>query len=122
MDKSEEIKTEQVKISDEQILQKAVDAALSVEGVSGMSSTLSDSLMIIPGFGPPVKGAKLNVEDGELIIDLYINVKYQVKIPQLAWDIQSAVKRTAECVSHHKIKEVNIHVQGVDLPEEETND
>ena len=122
MERTETTKPEPVRVTEEQILEAAVNAALEVEGVSGMSSTLTESLKIIPGLGTPVRGARMNVEDGEIIIDLFINVEYRVKIPQLAWEIQSAVKKAVACVSHHKIKEVNIHVQGVDLPEEVIND
>ncbi|WP_303857454.1 Asp23/Gls24 family envelope stress response protein [Aminicella lysinilytica] len=107
------------KLTEEELMNIAVKAATSVDGVSGMSLTLTNTLKSIPVIGTPVKGVKFSLVDDELVIDLYIKVVYRVKIPQLAWDIQSTVKKALEEVISTKIKEINIHVQGVDLPEEE---
>lgn len=52
-------------------------------------------------------------------LDIYVIVEYGVRIPQLAWEIQSCVKKEIESITDEKVKEVNIHVQGVDLPGEE---
>jgi uncharacterized alkaline shock family protein YloU len=111
--------TDNIKNNEESFLNIAVNAALGVKGVSGMSSILTDSLKSIPGLGAPVRGARMSIDNGELIFDLFINVDYGVKIPQLAWEIQSTVKVAINRVTDHKIKEVNIHVQGVDFPGEE---
>ncbi|TDP58531.1 Asp23/Gls24 family envelope stress response protein [Aminicella lysinilytica] len=105
--------------TEEELMNIAVKAATSVDGVSGMGVTLTNTLKSIPVIGTPVKGVKFSVVDEKLVVDLYIKVIYKVKIPQLAWDIQSTVKKALEEVIGSKIKEINIHVQGVDLPEEE---
>lgn len=85
----------------------------SINGVSSMSGSFTDSL---PGFKPAIRGVKLSEDAGRLIIDLYINVFYHSNIPRLAWDIQKQVKTRMEEISPAKIKEINVHVQGVEMP------
>ena len=41
---------------------------------------------------------------------------YGVKIPQLAWDIQNEVKKSVSGITDQILNAVNIHVQGVSLP------
>jgi len=119
MENNVENQPENNKLSDEELIEVAAAAALGVDGVSGLSSTLTDSIMNIPGLGAPIKGVKLSVDENELSFDLYINVEYGRKIPQLAWDIQSSVKKAVEDAALRKVKEVNIHVQGVEMPKED---
>ena len=47
---------------------------------------------------------------------MFVVVDYGVKIPQLAWDIQTAVKEHVLKIINIKVNAVNIHVQGVSLP------
>lgn len=53
-------------------------------------------------------------EDAGGIIDLFLNVRFGVRIPELAWEIQRLVKRDVEDVFETKIESVNVHVQGVE--------
>ena len=55
-------------------------------------------------------------------MDIYINVDYETKIPDLAWNVQSSVKKTAEKVTGLTVKHVNIHVLGVTLPKRKTQE
>lgn len=109
-----------IKISDEVITVCTANAVLKIPGVSQLSGGLTDSLSKnILGKDPSNKGVKLSRTDEGLFLDVYLIVKYQVKIPQLAWEIQSIVKKEIEAITDIKVLEVNIHVQGVDLPGEE---
>jgi uncharacterized alkaline shock family protein YloU len=64
------------------------------------------------------KGVKVQVGEKETAIDLFIIVEYGCRIPDIAWEIQNKVKVAVENMTGLKVVEVNIHVQGVNLPKE----
>ena len=63
------------------------------------------------------KGIKVSQSDEEVQIDVYITVKYHAKIPAVAWDIQENVKKEVQSMTGLEVTAVNIHVQGVEIPE-----
>lgn len=99
---------------------KVQDAVLKVPGVSDMSSAPSDSFYNLTSFGKPVKGVRITDED-EPNVDIYIFVQYGVKIPQVAWDIQTVVKELL-ADAHRAAHDIDIHVQGVRNSEGEEYD
>lgn len=106
------------RISEEVVSLAAMKAALSVPGVYGLCDTLTGNLTrIIGAKDNDLIGVKVSGEKEKLTIDLYVIVRFGVKIPQLAWDIQSTVKETVEDLTHLHVKEVNIHIQGVQEPQ-----
>ena len=114
-----------VKISDDVIAVCAVNATLKTEGVAnlagGISNTLSKNFL---GKELIAKGIKVNQTDEGVEIDVHITVKYHAKIPAVAWDIQENVKNEVQSMTDLKVKAINIHVQGVEIPSEDeiTND
>ena len=65
-----------------------------------------------------LKGVKVEVGEKEAAIDLYIIVKYGVRIPDIALNVQEAVKTAIENMTGLSTVEVNVHVQGVGFPED----
>ena len=65
------------------------------------------------------KGVKVEVGEKEAAVDLYIIVKYGVRIPDVALAAQENVKQAIENMTGLSVVEVNIHVQGVGFPDEE---
>ena len=109
-----------VKISDDVITACAASVAMGIDGVHDLTGSLTDSISKnILGKESSGKGVKLTRNEEGLILDVYIIVEYKVKIPQLAWEIQGAIKREIEAMTDYAVIEVNIHVQGVNLPGEE---
>ena len=111
---------EKLKISDEVIAVCAVNATLKTDGVAslagGFSNTLSKNLL---GKELMSKGVKVSQSEEGVQIDVHIIVKYQVKIPAVAWDIQENVKKEVQSMTDLPVAAVNIHVQGVEIPSEE---
>ena len=93
----------------------------AIPGVCRFANAPSDSFRNIPGLAKPVKGVRIS-DDPELSVDLYIDVDYGVKIPQLAWDIQSKVKEILSKNTDRPIKAIDIHVQGVCMDKGEEDD
>ncbi len=109
-----------LKISDDVIAVCVKNATLKTKGVSRLSSVFSDNISKnIFGKDNLYKGIKINQSDEGISIDLYLIVKYGVKIPEVAWNIQENVKKEVEAMTDSGVKAVNIHVQGVDTAEEE---
>lgn len=131
MDEKEEVKSGEViaeetketdingiKISDEVVSVIAGVAATEVSGVAGMSGGLVGGISEILGKKNFSKGVKVQVGEKEAAIDLFIIVEYGCRIPDIAFEIQNKVKTSVENMTGLKVVEVNIHVQGVNLPKE----
>lgn len=98
-------------------------AAAEVEGVSGMTLGLVDGINQILGSNKKYsKGVKVELEGNEVIINLFVIVKYGVKIPDVAFSIQNSVKGSVEGMTGLKVKSVNINVQGVTFEKEKDNE
>ena len=89
-------------------------AAAEVEGVSGMTLGIVDGInQFLGGNKKYSKGVKIEMEGNEVIINLFVIVKYGVKIPDVAFSIQNSVKGSVEGMTGLTVKSVNINVQGV---------
>ena len=89
-------------------------AAAEVEGVSGMTLGFVDGINQILGSNKKYsKGVKIELEGNNVVIDLYVIVKYGVRIPDVAFSIQNSVKSQVETMTGLNVQSVNINVQGV---------
>ena len=107
-----------IRIADEVVSIIAGLAATEVEGVAGMSGGISGGIAEILGRKNFSKGVKVEVGEKEAAIDLYIIVKYGVRIPDIALNVQEAVKAAIENMTGLSTVEVNVHVQGVGFLED----
>lgn len=107
-----------IRIADEVVSIIAGLAATEVEGVAGMSGGIAGGIAEILGRKNFSKGVKVEVGEKESAIDLYIIVKYGVRIPDIALNVQEAVKAAIENMTGLSTVEVNVHVQGVGFPED----
>ena len=107
-----------IRIADEVVSIIAGLAATEVEGVAGMSGGIAGGIAEILGRKNFSKGVKVEVGEKEAAIDLYIIVKYGVRIPDIALNVQEAVKAANENMTGLSTVEVNVHVQGVGFPED----
>jgi len=62
------------------------------------------------------RNIKVEIKDNKPLINLYIVIKYGVRIPDIAWDIQSRVKEGIIKKLGIDINEIDIHVQGIQFP------
>ena len=62
------------------------------------------------------RSIKVEIKDNKPFINLYIIIKYGVRIPDIAWDIQSRVKENLMKKLNIDINEIDIHVQGIQFP------
>lgn len=120
MNIDQEEKLGSVRISEDVFVMSVMNATLSTPGVSRLSGGLTDTITKnFLGKEPLKKGIKFSKEDEEIVIDIYVLVKYGVKIPEVAWNIQKNVKKEFSNITEIKVKAINIHVQGVDFLKQE---
>ena len=111
-----------VRIAEDVIAQLATKALNSVEGVSPASPGLMANLRL---GRKTVNGVRISISDGdspEIVVDAYISVKYGLRIPDVCWDVQEAIKEQVERYTGYSIKGVNIYVQGITFAEKKTTD
>ncbi len=109
-------------VAEEVIVTIAGLAATKIEGVAGMSGGFVDGIVEILGKRNLAKGVKVEILKEAVIVDLYLIVEYGVKIPDIAWKIQDNVKNTIESMLSMRVEDVNIHIQGVNFPDTQTED
>ncbi len=104
----------EVNISDEVIAAIASTAATQVQGVSAMSGNIVGSIGgAILGRKHVAKGVRVFSGEKDVVLDLYLSVKYGARIPEVAYKVQESVKRSVEGMTELKVTQVNIHIQGV---------
>jgi uncharacterized alkaline shock family protein YloU len=59
---------------------------------------------------------KVEIKDNKPLINFYIIIKYGVRIPDIAWDIQSRVKENLMKKLGTDVNEIDIHIQGIQFP------
>lgn len=103
-----------IKIADEVIAVIAGKAVSDIQGVYEMSGGFAGGITeVLSGKKNFSKGIKVVVTEKEAKIDVNIIVEYGVRIPEIAYEIQTKVKKAVEAMTGLKVTEVNVHVQGV---------
>lgn len=91
-------------------------AIFKVEGVASLSSQsgrlISDNKLT----GRGRKSIQVYIVGDKVTIDIFLNVYYGHKLPDLAFNIQEMVKNEVAKATHFKVDKVNINVLGVVFP------
>lgn len=123
MDENEKLNEEEIpvegndtiKIANEAVATYAGIAVSEVQGVYGMSGGFAGITEALSGKKNLAKGIKVDVGEKNAKIDVNIIVEYGARIPDVAFEIQTRVKKTVESMTGLKVLEVNVHVQGVHM-------
>lgn len=104
-----------VNISDDVIGIITSIAAAEIEGVNGLYGGFAEDIAEMFGVKNLKKGVKVEIVDEVVVVDLNIIVDFGIKIPDVAWQVQENVKNAIETMTGLTCKEVNIHVQGINM-------
>lgn len=102
-----------IRIADEVVSIIAGLAATQVPGVAGMSGGVVGGITEKLGRKNLTKGVKVEVGEKEAAVDLFVVVDFGSRIPEVAANIQDAVKQAIEKMTGLAVVEVNVNVQGV---------
>ena len=96
------------------------DSAL-VAYVSGEWTLFADApQMAVQGFiteqftgKKGLRGVRAEVKDGEIIVDVYLMVRYGYVIPETARKVQDSVSAAVSGMTGYNVHAVNVHVGGI---------
>lgn len=108
-----------VEISEDVVAVIAGVAVSDVQGVAGMAKGFAGGITeALSGKKNLAKGIKVEVAGKETKIDVNIIVEYGSRIPDVAFEIQSRIKKSVKEMTGLDVVAVNVHVQGVQTPQE----
>ncbi|WP_096270552.1 Asp23/Gls24 family envelope stress response protein [Paucisalibacillus globulus] len=111
-----------VEIAPEVIEVIAGIAALEVEGLANMRGNFATGVVERFGKKSHSKGVKVELTDEGILIDLYVVLEFGVSIPEVAQKIQGNIRQTLKNMTSLEISEVNIHVVGLQMDKETTEE
>lgn len=91
-------------------------ATHEVSGVYAAPKSFSDDFLKHFANHEYRRGIHLSLEDGEFILDIYVNIYYGVNVPDLARRIQYHVREQIYNMTEIELSEVNVHIAKI-IPE-----
>jgi uncharacterized alkaline shock family protein YloU len=114
---TEERRTGRIEISPQAIATLAGEAVLRCYGVVGMANkNLIDGIADLLQPDRWVRGVDVRVRDGAVVVDLYVIIQYGTRISEVAHGVMHGVRYSLEQALGVPIAEVNVHVQGLRMP------
>ncbi len=112
MEKENKATSGSLRISEDVLATIAVKAASGISGVSGL---IGDKNQTKPGGLklPGQKPVKIQLEDDQAVLDLYIRVKYGSNIRTVCEALQQAVKEDVQTMTGIAVSKVNVHVEDI---------
>lgn len=107
-----------IRIADEVVAVIAGIAAADTPGIASMSGGITEGLANRLMGKNIRKGVKVEVGEEEASIQLKVIVEYGTKIDEVCRTLQHNVKDAVESMTGLRVVEVNVLVEGVELPGE----
>ena len=111
-----------IRIADEVLSTVAGIAAAEVEGISTMSGSWGNDIVEKFGRKNFSKGIKVEVNEDQTNIDIYVVIKYGYAIPSVAENVQNSVRSAVETMTGLKVTSVNVHVVSVTVNKNESDE
>lgn len=102
-----------VSISEEVVASIAVDAMKEIEGVGAMSQNVTEQLTGQLTGKKAVRGVRMEEQEGGIILDLFVMIRYGFAIPEVAQKVQESVSSAVGGMTGFPVKAVNVHVNGI---------
>jgi len=112
-------KTGDVQIANDVIAVIAGIAATEVDGVDSMAGNISNELVSKLGVKNLSKGVTILCQDGSVVVDLSLNIKYGYSVADVTRKVQERVKTMIENMTGLHVTDVNIKVAGVAIGKDE---
>lgn len=102
-----------INISEEVLSAIAGAAALDIEGVAGLGSGFGNDVAAMVNRKTLTRSIRLDMENDEVSVGVAVLVKYGYVVPDVAREVQEAVKSALENTSGLNVVCVNVTVAGV---------
>jgi uncharacterized alkaline shock family protein YloU len=93
-------------------------AASEVDGISSMRGSFASDVVERFGKKSHSKGVKVELNQSEIIIDLYVVLDFGVSIPKVAEEIQTNIRQTLKNMTALDTSEINVHVVGIQMEQD----
>lgn len=107
----------EVKTSEEVVVIIAGLAVTEVEGVKSLNGGLTGDIVSKTGLKNLSKGIEIEIFEGEVKVDVAVNLAYGYNLPDICTRIQERVKVAVESMTGLKVAVVNIRVASVEMEE-----
>jgi len=104
-----------VKISDSVVASIAGLAASEIDGVDSLSGNLTNEIVAKFGIKNNSKGVKLEIDSGNVVADIFVNVIYGFSIPEVSSKVQEKVKQAIESMTGLSVVSVNVRIVGISV-------
>ncbi|WP_101844248.1 Asp23/Gls24 family envelope stress response protein [Halobacillus sp. Marseille-P3879] len=104
-----------VEIAPEVIEVIAGIAVSEVSGVAAMRGNFATGVVERLGKKSHGKGVKVELDEEGILIDAYVVMDYGISIPETAQQIQDNTRQALKNMTALEIKEINVHVVGVQM-------
>ncbi|MCP3025727.1 MULTISPECIES: Asp23/Gls24 family envelope stress response protein [unclassified Halobacillus] len=108
-----------VEIAPEVIEVIAGIAVSEVAGVAAMRGNFATGVVERLGKKSHGKGVKVELDEEGILIDAYVVMDYGISIPETAQKIQDNTRQALKNMTALEIKEINVHVVGVQMESRE---
>lgn len=98
-----------INIAEDVVAAIAADAIGEIEGVGSMCQNMTEQITGKKG----LRGVRAEVKDGEIIVDVYLMVRYGYAIPETARKVQDSVSAAVSGMTGYNVHAVNVHVGGI---------
>ena len=99
-------------ISEEVVTGIATAATLEIPGVAGMALSRATDLRELVT-APVGKSVNFRSDEDETVIDVYVSLYADTRIPEVAAAIQKNVKNTVQSMTGSPVTKVNVHVMDI---------
>lgn len=106
-----------VKIANDVVATIVGLATMEVDGVAAMSGGIAGGLTELMGKKNLTKGVKVEANDADVTVDVFVTMEYGVVLPEVAENVQNSVKKAVENMTGLNVVAVNVHIQGVLFPQ-----
>ena len=89
-------------------------ATKEINGVASMDKTSQNCLVQLVK-GKKDNGVKVVNNNGEVVVDVFINIFSDANVKEIAWRIQENIRTSVQSMMDIKIKAVNVNVIDVDF-------
>ena len=115
---NEEEKIGKISIADGVVASIAGIAAIEVEGVSKLTGNISKELVAKLGKKNLANGVKVEIADGNVSVDVSLEVEYGTSIKKVSEGVQEKVKQAIENMTGLHVRVVNVVVSGIKMTKE----
>ncbi len=110
-----------IRISSEVIAVIAGLVSSDIPGIAGMSGGLVGGIAEKLGRKDLTKGIKVQVNGDKVVIDMNVIAEYGTSIVEATDKLKNATRISVEKSTGLKVEAININVQGINIPSEESD-